>query len=124
MNDESAFFGALEQDHADAVTLQALADWYDEHDDPVAAACLRWVARHGGRVGKAAGGYYGDYFWELQEPHPIRNDPPAQLPATLWRALKDNDEPHAVGSFKSYRSATLAYKALLAAWKQAPVQES
>src|SRR5436190_11362355 len=103
MNDESAFFGALEQDRADAVTLSALADWYDEHDDAESAACLRWVVRRGRRVGKVPGGYYGDYFWELEEARPIRNDPPAQLPDALWRALQDNDEPHTVGRFKSYR---------------------
>lgn len=126
MTDEDGLFQALEQDWGDTVTLQALADWFDDHDEPAFASCLRWIVRQKRRVGKVETKnepVYGRFFWELQDAHPIRNDPPAQLPVALWRALKDNDEPHAVGSYKSYPTATSAYRALLAAWKKEPVEE-
>src|SRR5262245_43591717 len=48
MNDAAeltAFYATLEEAPADHVTQLALADWYDEHAQPVAAEALRWLAR-------------------------------------------------------------------------------
>jgi hypothetical protein len=36
----------------------------------------------------------------------------------LWLEIGDNDEPHPVGSFKSYQSPRAAYLALVAGWKR------
>jgi hypothetical protein len=125
MDDEQAreaLFLALEADAADRVVQAALADWFDEHGDTAAAACLRWLAARGRRPGfNSIQQTYGKFFWELDDRKPIINDPPAQLPGPLWQALRDNDEPHPVASFKSYRSARAAYLALLEAWRLAPV---
>jgi uncharacterized protein (TIGR02996 family) len=124
MDDEQAreaLFRALETETADRVAQAALADWFDEHGDASAAGCLRWLLKQRRRPGRAPHQpTYGKFFWELEAEEPIINDPPAQLPGPLWEALRDNDEPHPVGSFKSYRTARAAYIALLAAWKRAP----
>src|SRR5262245_32684215 len=96
MADEStrdALFDALESQRDDPITLAALADWFEEHDDASAAACLRWVARNGRRPGFNAWQFsYGRFFWELKGPRPIIDDPQSQLPAALWSALEGYDE--------------------------------
>jgi len=112
-------FAALEEREPDPTAQAALADWYEEHGDAEAAACVRWLARRGARPGvNEHQTIFGRFFWEREGPDPILNDPPAQLPERLWLAAGDNDEPHPVGSFKSYKTAEAAYRALLAAWKQ------
>jgi uncharacterized protein (TIGR02996 family) len=114
-----ALLSALDADRGDVVSQAALADWFDEQGDAQAAECLRWVVRNRRRPGHyPAQDTYGSYFWELQEPAPLLNDPPAQLPEALWNAVGDNDEPHPVGSFKSYGSPQAAYRALVAGWKR------
>jgi hypothetical protein len=102
---------------ADPASLAALADWHDENNQPASAECLRWALLEGRRPGfNPRQTTYGRYFWGRQEPHPILDDPPAQLPDPLWLALKNNDVPLPVGSFKSYPTARAAWLALLAAW--------
>lgn len=114
-----ALFATLESQRDDPITLAALADWFEEHDDAGAAACLRWVARNGRRPGfNSCQVNYGRYFWELQGPEPILDDPRAQLPAGLWIALEGYDEARPVNSFKSFASVRLAYFALLLAWER------
>jgi len=113
-----ALYNALENSRGDPVTLSALADWFEEHDDLPAAACLRAAVDMGRQPGYNNHQFmYGKFFWELCEASPIINEPPAQLPRPLWEALPGNDEPHPVYSFKSYRTARFAYQALIAAWK-------
>ena len=41
----AAFYLALEESPGDPVTLQALADWYEEQGQTDDAACLRWTVR-------------------------------------------------------------------------------
>lgn len=116
-----AFFAALELDREDAFALTALADWYEEHQDPQASTCLHWAARTGRRPGFNLYQFtYGRFYWVRQDPSPIIEDPRAELPPILWDALTDYDEGKPVISFKSYRSAQSAYLALLAAWKRLP----
>lgn len=113
-------FAALNQAGADPVCLRALADWFEEHDDLAAAACLRWLVEAGRRHGHSANQTsYGKFFWEREAPDPLLGDTQALLPEALWLALANNDEPHPVSCFKSYRSAEAAYRALIAAWKRA-----
>lgn len=112
-------FATLEESPADPVCLSALADWSEERGDSEAADCLRWAVRNGLRPGRVRGeSPYGNFFWERKEQTPILNDPLAQLPEQLWLAVGDNEERHAVGSFKSYRTARAAYLALLTAWRR------
>jgi hypothetical protein len=114
-----ALFSALESNRGDRVSLSALADWFEEQGEPDARECLRWVVAAGRRPGfNEHQQTYGKCFWERESPHPILNDPPAQLPEPLWLALLENDEPHAVASFKSYKTARAAWLALLAGWKR------
>src|SRR6516165_9564002 len=108
--DREALLAALNVERGDAVSQNALADWFEEKGDSAAAACLRWVARNRRRPGHyPRASQYGHYFWELQEREPIINDPQAQLPAPLWRQLQNNDEKEPVASFKSYQSPRAAY---------------
>jgi hypothetical protein len=112
-------FAALEEKPDDAVALAALADWFEEHDDEGAAACVRWALRRRLRPGRNPHQTtFGKYFWEREGPEPILDDPRARLAEALWQAVGDNDEPHPVGSFKSYRTAEAAYRALVAGWKR------
>jgi hypothetical protein len=112
-------FAALEEQPGDLVALAALADWYEEHGDADAVACLHWAARRERRPGlNPHQTTFGKFFWEREDPDPIINDPPAQLPGPLWLAVGDNDEPHAVGSYKSYKTAEAAYRALIEGWKR------
>jgi hypothetical protein len=121
MRDEAvreALFAALDADRGDAVSQNALADWFEESGDAPAAACFHWVARNRRRPGHyPRASKYGHYFWELQEREPILNDPQAQLPAPLWHQLRGNDEKEPVASFKSYQSARSAYADLVEAWR-------
>jgi hypothetical protein len=121
MDDEQvreALFTAFDSDRGDRAALGALADWYEEHGEIDAAACLHWALALGRRPGfNERQQVYGQYFWVRQDEHPILDDPQAQLPEMLWEQLTDFDEPHSVASFKSYRSARAAFTALLAAWK-------
>jgi hypothetical protein len=113
-----ALLTSLDADRDDAVSQNALADWFEEKSDAAAAACFRWVARNRRRPGHyPRATQYGHFFWELQEREPIINDAEAQLPAPLWRQLKDNDEETEVASFKSYQSARAAYADLVEAWR-------
>lgn len=116
-----ALLAALEHSPEDTVTVNALADWYEEQGDDAAAACLRWAARHGRRPGYNPGQRnFGKFFWEREEATPIIDDPPAQLPESLWLALAGNDEKYPVYSFKSYRTIRVALADLIAAWKLLP----
>jgi hypothetical protein len=114
-----ALFAALEADCADRATLSALADWSEENDDPDASAALRWLIRTGRRPGFNEHQFlFGKFFWSLEDPHPIMADPQALLPAILWHEIAGNDESKPVTSFKSFKTARLAYLALIAGWKR------
>jgi uncharacterized protein (TIGR02996 family) len=121
MPDEStrdALLGALDAKPDDAVTLAALADWFEERGETAAAACLRWAARNGRRPGFNPWQFtYGRFYWVRRGRRPIIDDEPAQLPAALWDGLDAHDEGRPVKSFKSYKSARLAYLALILAWE-------
>lgn len=116
-----ALFDALEADAGDAVSLAALADWSEEQGDDAAAACLRWLAGQGRRPFYfPRPGDRGPFLWILRDDEPLVKDEAAQLPPALWRELKGNDEPGEVASYKSYRTARLAYLAAVGAWPLAP----
>lgn len=116
--DREALFAAIDDDRTDAVSINALGDWFEENGDSNAAVCLRWVTRNGRRPSSyPRPSILGPYLWVRQEQQPIIEDPAAQIPEKLWLELKDNDETEAVASFKSYRSPRAAYVALVEAWR-------
>jgi hypothetical protein len=121
MRDETAreaLLAALDADRGDAISINALGDWFEENGDQPAAACLRWVTRNARKPAHyPRQSDYGPFLWVRQGDQPIIDDRPAQLPEKLWLALKDNDEPHPVASFKSYQTARAAYLALVEAWR-------
>jgi hypothetical protein len=123
MPDEAArdaLFSALDTQRDDYLALAALADWFEENGETAAATCLHWVVRTRRRPGfNAAQMTYGRFYWELEGPSPIIDDPPARLPGPLWGALDAHDEGRPTVSFKSYKSARLAYMALVIAWESA-----
>ena len=98
MRDElvrDALLAALDAEHDDAVSQAALADWYEEHGDPPAAACLRWLARDRRRpFYYPRPGDNGPFLWIMQEDDPIVADALAQSFVELrvlrlhnWRTL-------------------------------------
>lgn len=114
-----AFFVALEKERGDAVTLNALGDWYEEQGDAVAGSCFHAVARLAIRPGFSKGQtMFGKFYWVLDAPDPIITDPPAHLPKALWDALREYDEKYSVASFKSYQTARAAYEDLLRGWAE------
>ena len=74
----ASFYLALEETPGDSVTLQALADWYEEQDRLDAASCLRWLVRRGrfpflyrkdaGLVVASTAFTEGWFWWAVDEP--------------------------------------------------------
>ena len=125
-----AFYLTLDESPGDVATLLALSDWYDEHDDAVAAECIRWSARRkrwpfryerAGSLSVAGADWHeGWYWWGHDDPdrgsdwgHPDQ----CRLPLRLWRQLRHGDPwNHTPAVFKEYPTVQLAYEALIAAW--------
>jgi len=124
----TAFYLALEDEPHDAVTLQALADWYDDQGDADAAACLRWAVRRGlgpYRYRKGAGltiaseGWHDGWLWWATDDPDFGRDwghpPSCRLPSAVWKRLRHTfGYPPAV--FKEYPTSREAYEALIDAW--------
>lgn len=124
----AAFYLALEENPGDTVTLQALADWFEEQGEGDRAACLRWVVRKGycpfryspkAKLVVSSTAFRDGWFWwgrELQDyardwGHPAT----CHLPRKLWARLK-HSFAHEPSVYKDYPTARAAYEALLAVW--------
>ena len=132
----AAFYLALDEDPGDEVTLLALADWYEEHDQTTAADALRWAVRHGRRpyCYPADGGltvsspewHLGWFWWAADDAAHARDwghSPRCRLPRAVWEKLRHglNYEPSV---FKEYPRASDAYEALIDAWPRVGPIES
>lgn len=132
----SAFYFALEESPGDPLTLQALADWFDEQGNAASAACLRWAVRtkrtpfHFERTGPltvVGNEWHDGWYWWVKE-HPQAGADwgyPAecQLLSRLWKHLRHSFD-YTPSVFKEYPSVRAAYEALLAAWPLAQPVES
>src|SRR5262245_29400774 len=134
MPDDSldALYKALDDKPDDQVTIRALADWYEEHDNQDAAECLRWTAeekkhpflykKRGGGVSVSCKTWHDKWLWWAifkEGEHEYGNDwghsPECRLPPGLWDKIKHTfDYDPAV--FKEYPSRRAAYEALFEAW--------
>ena len=123
-----AFFLALEEEPGDQVTLLALADWYEEHNQPGAGEALRWTVQHGRRpyCFPADGGltvssqdwHIGWFWWAVDDAAHARDwghPRSCQLPRTLWGKLRHNIR-YTPSVFKEYATVREAYEALIDVW--------
>jgi uncharacterized protein (TIGR02996 family) len=123
-----ALWSALEADPTDRLVLLALADWFEEQGDVVAAECLRWgharrkrpfqyfstskIRYHYEKWGE------GWYWWARQPDVKLW-----QIPATcgltnrLWKELAHTFDYDPV-TFKEYRTRRGAYEALIEGWRR------
>jgi hypothetical protein len=123
-----AFYLVLDENPGDQVTLLALAGWYEEHDQPIAADCLRWAARHsawpfryranGGLIVSSAVWHDGWFWWAIDDPFRGRDwghEPNCRLPAPVWNELRHtfNYDP---AVFKEYPTRRAAFEALIEVW--------
>lgn len=124
--ERDALFAALEGAPDDKVTQLALADWFDEHDRPGHAACLRWLAAEG----RAPFQYFekspirhhhetweaGWWWWVTDsEESPWGYPPGCVLPRKLWRRM-DHTFTYDPCVFKEYPSVRAAVLELCRAW--------
>jgi hypothetical protein len=128
---QGAFYLALEDNPGDRVTLAALADWYEEHDQLDAAAALRWAARlgrwpfhyhaNGGLTVASAAWHDGWFWWSVDEPYHGRewgHPPSCRLPRAVWGKLRHTFS-YDPAVFKEYPTVRAAYEALIDAWPPA-----
>ncbi len=126
----TAFYLSLDESPGDAVTVLALADWYEEQGQPDSARCLRWAVRgmlypfryrRGALARNGKDWHDGWFWWALDDPyegqawgHPLH----CRLPLRVWNRLRHGFkyEPRV---FKEYPSQRAAYEALLEAWSLA-----
>lgn len=123
----NAFYSVLEKSPSDTLTQRALADWYEEHDQPQAATCLRWLAenkrspfRYRRRSRKLLHHHdswkNGWYWWTTaQEGDGWGYSPCCVLPHRIWRRLK-HTFPYDPLVFKEYPTVRQAIETLIAAW--------
>ena len=122
------FFLALRESPGDAVTLHALADWYEEQGRPSVAACVRWCLRRGRRPFQYRRGTEGlidspsfadGWFWWAVGDGPHGNDwghpPTCRLPGVAWRLLDKRHSPTAL-VVKHYPTLRAAYEAFFEVW--------
>ena len=127
----AAFYLALDETPGEPLTVQALADWYEELDQLDAASCLRWAARRGrwpfryrrgdpNVVVSSDNFNDGWYWWAVDDPvtgygrdwgHPRS----CWLPRQLWDRLKHLSD-HGVLVVKQFPSIRQAYEALFDVW--------
>jgi uncharacterized protein (TIGR02996 family) len=131
----SPFYLAIEDDPDDRVSLLALADWFEEHDELVAADCLRWTVKYGRRpyCYPADGGltvsspdwHVGWFWWAVDDAAHTRDwgyPSHCRLPRTVWARLRHGFR-HAPSVFKEYPSVRAAYEALIDVWEfAAPIE--
>jgi hypothetical protein len=125
-----SFYLALDENPGDLLTVQALADWYEENGEANAASCLRWLAvrerwpfrfqKEGGPVTIAAARTWNDgwFWWAVEDPwtgydwgHPEQ----CRLPQGLWDRLR-HGFTHQPRVFKEYPTRRAAYETLFTAW--------
>jgi hypothetical protein len=128
MNDQAlleVLYRELESNPRDALTLSALADWYEEHGEADKADCLRWTARRNKRPHRYdpramkvthTAWHKGWYWWARTGDgyhwgHPVS----CRLPATVWRPLRHGFK-YNPRVFKEYHTLRQAYEALFAVW--------
>lgn len=123
-----AFYLTLDETPGDLPTLLALADWYLDHDQPAAGACIRWTVQQGYRpfryLGPGQLSVSGDLWspgwlwWAIDDPS-LRIDwgHPAHccLPPFVWDELS-HSFPYDPAVFKQYPTTRAAYEALIDAW--------
>src|SRR5262249_31745497 len=130
MDSLHAFYLSLEESPHDPVTLQALADWYEEQGNPDAADCLRWAVQHtkspfryrrdSGLTVSSAGWHDGWLWWAVDDPYYGRDwghPRSCMLPRELWSRLH-HSFPYDPAVFKEYETAQGAYEALIDAWSR------
>jgi len=124
----TGFYLALEENPDDRVTLLALADWYEEQDEPAAACCLRWAVGRDfwpfcycastGLTVSSGAWHDGWFWWAVDEPYHGRDwghAPNCRLPRDVWGKLRHTfDYDPAV--FKEYPTRRAAYEALIDVW--------
>jgi uncharacterized protein (TIGR02996 family) len=115
MNPLDALYAALDQDPTDALARVALADWYEEQGDTLAAQACRWILEKGKRPYD-----YGDgRGWRWWCRHLGGRMDYDDLPEPLFRMIPQtpsNDLPDQKRVFPSRRAAE---EALIAAFRMA-----
>jgi uncharacterized protein (TIGR02996 family) len=122
----TAFYLALEENPGDTVTLRALADWLEEHDEPTQAACLRWLAAEGKapyRYNPADGLMYYHHDWQegwwwwttSKEKEPWGYLMACVLPDALWQEMRHTFD-YRPCVFKEYPTVRSAIEAVLEVW--------
>lgn len=132
-NPLAAFYLSLEESPGDAVTLQALADWFEEEGQSDEAACLRWAVRRGlcpyrfrreadSAIPNSPTLKEGSLWWALDDPHygnTWGHPRSCRLASGIWKKLSHTFE-YEPAVIKQYASVREAYEALLAIWSRVP----
>ena len=116
----------LESSPEDPVTLQALADWYEEREEARGAECLRWVAskgkapyrhRHSDDLLHHHDTWKDGWYWwaTAREKRGWGYPASAVIPHPLWHELKHTFSYDPL-VFKEYPTVRAALEALIAAW--------
>lgn len=108
--------------------LEQLARWYEDHGQPAAAACVRWVRDGGLRpfnytrqaplAQHSEVWHHGWYWWATREPGPQGewgHPRDCRLPHELWLHLR-HSFPYPPQVFKEYATLQTAFEALFEAW--------
>jgi uncharacterized protein (TIGR02996 family) len=125
-----ALYLALEANPEDRLIRLALADWYDDHDQFAAAACLRWLIA----AGRTPYRYFRDaplryhhetwadgwYWWTTEkEPEAWGYPEACILPFPLWERLLHTFD-YDPTTFKEFATLRRCYEAVIAAWAALP----
>ncbi len=125
--DVDGLYLALEDERADGLAWQALADWHEDEGRTQDASCLRWLWRRGfvpfrfspALVAVHSGSFHDGWsWWATDDPSAGRGwGLPAgcRLPAPLWGLLRHTFRyPPLV--IKEYPTVRAAAEAVLEAW--------
>jgi len=122
-------YDALEASPGDPVSLRALADWYEEHDEARRASCYRWLAAEH----KAPYKYHADsdlrhhhsewhdgwYWWTTGEK--LKDDwgysAGCALPDRVWKKLRHEFSYNPL-VFKEYPTVREALNAVVRVWNE------
>lgn len=123
-----ALFAELEENPGDRLTLLALADWLEEHDDLQGAEAIRWIASEGKSPFRYEGQttlryqyekwHMGWYWWTTDEQDSPWGYPPACiLPNRLWNQM-EHTFPYDPGTFKEYPTVRVALERVMEVWRK------
>jgi hypothetical protein len=126
----AALFAELEANPGDTLTLNALADWFEENDQAKPAECVRWLAEAGkvpfhyteesDIIHHFEGWKVGWYWWTTANERRGWGYPKAcRLPRTLWSRMTHTFD-YDPKVFKEYPTVRGAIEAVIAAWKRRP----